>query len=252
VEYHETLPSTQLRARELAEEGLPRAVVAAKEQTKGRGRIARQWESPKGSGLYFSILFRPALPPAAAYLVNAAAALSVADAVRSLLGIELQLKWPNDLLLPKGIAGERKVCGILSESATRGGALDYCITGIGINLRKPPGLSAEVEARSGWLNQAGTRKELDETALLPRNLKAYFGWVSRMESDGIKDGGIASMLEVYRGKCASIGRVVKVETDTETLTGTCSGIGDDGELIVDTPSGTRRFHVADVTHARLA
>lgn len=258
VEYHESLPSTQLRAQELAKEGLPKALVVAKEQTKGRGRVARRWESPKGSGLYFSVLFRPALPPAEAYLVNAAAALSVADAVQSLLNLELQLKWPNDLLLPKKLlscdvlsnnvnAGERKVCGILSESATRGGALDYCITGIGINLREPPRLPSEVAERSGWLSQAGGQKEIDEMELLSRVVGAFFGWVGGMERDGA-----APMLAVYREKCASVGRVVRVETDTETLTGTCSNIGDAGELVVETPLGTRRFHVADVTHARLA
>jgi BirA family biotin operon repressor/biotin-[acetyl-CoA-carboxylase] ligase len=232
---------------------MPRAVVVADEQTRGRGRIARRWESPKGSGLYFSILFRPAVPSAAAHLVNAAAALSVAEAVRLLLGIELRLKWPNDLLLPGGVmTGERKVCGILSESATRNGALDYCITGIGINLREPSCLPPEVAERSGWLSRAGgenqkeTGKKVDGMELLLRVVEIFFGWVDTMEREGV-----ASMLEDYRGKCASIGRVVRVETDTETLTGTCSNIGNDGELVVETPLGTRRFHVADVTHARL-
>jgi BirA family biotin operon repressor/biotin-[acetyl-CoA-carboxylase] ligase len=254
VEYHESIPSTQLRAQELAREGVSKAVVVAEEQTKGRGRIARRWESPKGSGLYFSILFRPALPPAAAYLVNVAAALSVAEAVESLLGLGLELKWPNDLLLAadavKEQRKERKVCGILSESATRNGALDYCVTGIGINVRKPPCLPPEIAESSGWLSQASDPIEIHngaERALLCRVVEIFFGWVEAMEREGT-----ASMLAAYRKKCASIGRAVKVETGTETLIGTCSDIGDGGELIVETPSGIRRFHVADVTHARLA
>lgn len=247
VEYHESLPSTQLRAQELAREGSPRAVVVAGEQTLGRGRLARRWESPRDSGLYFSVLFRPSLPLAAAYLVNVAAALSVADAVRLLLNLELRLKWPNDLLFPNDVvAGERKVCGILSESATRSGALDYCVTGIGINLREPPYLSAEVAERSGWLSQAQSRKEIDGMELLSRILDIFFGWIRKMEHEGT-----APMLSIYRRKCTSVGRIVKVETDTETLIGTCSNIGNDGELVLETSLGTRRFHVADVTHARL-
>ena len=87
VEYHKSIPSTQLRAHELAREGVSKAVVVAVEQTKGRGRIERRWESPKGSGLYFSMLFRPTLPLSAAYLVNVAAALSVAEVVRALLNL---------------------------------------------------------------------------------------------------------------------------------------------------------------------
>ena len=258
VEYHESIPSTQLRARELAQAGALRAVVVADRQTKGRGRMARQWESPKG-GRYFSILFRPALALASAYLVNVAAALAVAEAVQSLLNLELRLKWPNDLLLPGDwpsdggfahvIAGERKVCGILSESATRNGTLDYCITGIGINLREPPRLSPEVAERGGWLSQGSPKadREVDRKELLSRVVAAFFKWI-----DGMEREGTAPMLEVYRERCVSIGRAVRVETDAETLTGTCLNIGDDGELVVETPLGTRYFHVGDITHARLA
>jgi BirA family biotin operon repressor/biotin-[acetyl-CoA-carboxylase] ligase len=173
----------------------------------------------------------------------------VADAVRFLLDLELRLKWPNDLLLPDDtVRGERKVCGILSESATRNGAIDYCITGIGINVHEPPSLPPEVAERSGWLSRgkAEGRKKIDKMELLPRIVEVFFRWIHRMEHEGV-----APMLAVYRRKCASIGRVVRVETSAETLMGTCSNIGDDGELVVETPCGTRRFHVADVTHAGL-
>jgi BirA family biotin operon repressor/biotin-[acetyl-CoA-carboxylase] ligase len=240
-EYHETLPSTQARARELAGEGVKNAVVVAGEQTAGRGRLARRWESPKGSGLYFSVLFRPVLQPGTAHMVNIAAAMSVAKAVRALLGLELELKWPNDLLVL--CAGEyRKVCGILSESATTNGALDCCIPGIGLNLYAPPGLPPDLKDRAGWL--CGPEEEVDRTKMLSGIIDNFFDWVREMES-----GRTGRMLSEYRERCASIGRVVRVETDSETLTGLCSGIGDGGELLVETPEGTRGFHVADVTHA---
>ena len=240
VEYHETLSSTQLRAHDLAREGLPRAVVVADEQTAGRGRSTRRWESPKNSGLYVSILFRPLFLPAIMHFVSVASALSVAEAVRGLLGSELRLKWPNDLLNDEG----RKVCGILSESSVQGKTLDYCITGIGINLYEPPSLPPDVAARFGWLCRKG--EKADRVELLSRVVKNFFGWIDAMESEGT-----ARMLEVYREKCVSVGRTVKVETETESLTGTCSGIGDEGELILETPCGPRGFHVADITHAEL-
>jgi BirA family biotin operon repressor/biotin-[acetyl-CoA-carboxylase] ligase len=240
VEYYDSIASTQLRARELAQEGVPRAIVVAGEQTAGRGRAARRWESPKDSGLYASVLFRPSLPQAKAHLVNIAAALSVAEAVRSLSGQVLSLKWPNDLLNGE----DRKLCGILSESATREGTLDHCITGIGINLFEPPSLPPDIAKRAGWLRRR--EETLDALELLSRVMKNFFGWIGRMER-----GGVTLLLEVYRSKCASIGRTVKVETEEETLTGLCSGIGDEGELILETPGGQRRFHVADVTHAKL-
>ena len=242
VEYHDTLSSTQVRAKELAGEGVKRALVIAGEQSAGRGRAARRWESPKGSGLYFSVLFRPALPKGSAHMVNAAAALSVAGAVRSLPGPELQLKWPNDLLISSA-CGYRKVCGILSESALRGESLDYCITGIGLNLYPPPGLPPDLKDRVGWLWGEG---KINRAELLSLIVEKFFNWIHIMEREGVEH-----VLSAYRERCASVGRVVVVETDSETLTGLCAGIGNDGELLVETPEGTRRFHVADVTHARL-
>ena len=243
VEHHDTLPSTQTRARELAGEGTKKAVVAAYEQTAGRGRVARRWESPRDSGLYFSILFRPVMPAETAHLVNVAAALSVAEAVRSLLGLELKLKWPNDLLI-SNVAGYRKVCGILSESAVRDGALDYCITGIGLNLYAAPALPSDVAGRAGWLCEHGDK--IDRVKLLSVVVENFFGWVRVMENNGTE-----RVISAYRERCASVGRVVRVETGAETLTGLCAGIGNDGELLVETPKGTRIFHVADVTHAGL-
>ncbi|MDR2176089.1 MAG: biotin--[acetyl-CoA-carboxylase] ligase, partial [Synergistaceae bacterium] len=155
MELHDSLGSTQTRAHELARGGVRRALVAAREQTAGRGRLTRRWESPKGGGIYFSILFRPSLPSSKVHLVNVAAALSVSEAVRSLLGVETSLKWPNDLLLSCSSADSSagagrdavdretggKICGILSESVFRGASLDYCITGIGINFYAPKGRS---------------------------------------------------------------------------------------------------------------
>jgi biotin-(acetyl-CoA carboxylase) ligase len=82
--------------------------------------------------------------------------------------------------------------------------------------------------------------------LLSRVVKIFFDRIDAMESEGT-----TRMLEVYREKCVSVGRTIIVETETETLTGTCSGIGDEGELILETPCGPRGFHVADVTHAGL-
>ena len=243
VEYHDTLPSTQLRARELAGAGAGKAVVVAGEQTAGRGRLARRWESPKESGLYFSVLFRPALPAKSIHMVNIAAALSAAEAARHLLGLELELKWPNDLLITRA-GGYRKVCGILSESAVRDGALDYCITGMGLNLYAPPGLTRNLEDRVGWLCENGDK--IDRVELLSRTVANFLGWIYAAEREGVR-----IMLEQYRERCASVGRVVRVETDAEIFTGLCAGIGNNGELLLETPEGTKSFHVADVTHASL-
>jgi BirA family biotin operon repressor/biotin-[acetyl-CoA-carboxylase] ligase len=247
VEFHDSLDSTQIRARELAGAGARKALVVTREQTAGRGRLARRWESPKGGGIYFSILFRPSLPPSLVHLVNIAAALAVEETLRLSLGVETLLKWPNDLLL--SVSGPDKnekeaggkVCGILSESFFSGASLDCCVTGIGINFYAPGGCGS-----AGGIRLEG-EKEPGAADLLPRAVRSFFGWIGALEREGS-----GRMLRVYSEKCASVGRLVVVETDSETLTGRCSGIGGDGELLVETPEGTRRFHVADVTHARLS
>jgi BirA family biotin operon repressor/biotin-[acetyl-CoA-carboxylase] ligase len=195
-------------------------------------------------------------------LVNLTAALSVADAARSLLDLELQLKWPNDLLLPHdALTGDKKVCGILSESATRNGSIDYCVTGIGLNLYKPHALPADVAARAGWLcrrenrsrenrsgknGEAAFREAIERAELLARIAGNFFEWIRNLEREGV-----TPMLEIYRERCASVGRVLEVVTEGETLRGLCLGVGGEGELILETPGGPRRFYVADVVHARL-
>ena len=128
----------------------------------------------------------------------------------------------------------------------RNGALDYCVTGIGLNLCAPPTLTPELKDRAGWLCVRGDKIDRVRVKLLSGVVENFFGWVCVMERE---EAGL--LLKEYRERCASVGRVVRVETDSEILTGLCSGIGDDGELMVETPEGTRRFHVADVTHARL-
>ena len=98
VEYHNSLASTQTRAKELGMNGTERAVVVAGRQTEGRGRRDRRWESP-GDGLYFSLLYRPRLAGPDLPFLGLAAVLAVESAVREKTGISPDVKWPNDLLL---------------------------------------------------------------------------------------------------------------------------------------------------------
>ena len=134
----ESLPSTNTELARLASEGEPEGVsVVADEQTAGRGRLQRAWSSPKGAGLYFSLLLRPTIPQNYWPLITFMAAIAVGDALREAAALETDIKWPNDLL-----SGERKICGILAEAmdTPAGRAV---ILGIGINLTQsafPPEL----------------------------------------------------------------------------------------------------------------
>jgi BirA family biotin operon repressor/biotin-[acetyl-CoA-carboxylase] ligase len=113
-------------ARSGAEEGI---AITSLTQTAGRGRLDRKWISPRGEGLYLSLILRPEIEPSRSMIITLAAAVAVAETLALDFGVEADIKWPNDVLV-RG----RKVCGILVESAIEAGRLLYAVLGIGVNL----------------------------------------------------------------------------------------------------------------------
>ena len=134
----ESLPSTNLTAKQLAGEGAPHGtLVVAEAQTAGRGRRGRSFASPLGTGLYLSVVLRSALPMESAALITSAAAVAVCRALQKVCGIdEVQIKWVNDLYY-----NGKKCCGILTEATANfeTGELDSMVVGIGLNLYEPEG-----------------------------------------------------------------------------------------------------------------
>lgn len=117
-------------AAELARKGCPEgAVVTAARQTAGRGRLGRHWLSEPDGGLYLSLVLRPQVSPGAAPLLTLVAGLGAAEAVRTLTGIDCDIRWPNDIMI-RG----RKCAGILVEMETREDSVAYAVVGIGLNL----------------------------------------------------------------------------------------------------------------------
>ena len=133
VEVVEFLPSTMVRAAELAASGAPEGtIVLADHQTAGRGRLGRVWVAPPGTSLMLSVVLRPGLPPVKVWGVATAAGVALADAAAALVGpaAEVALKWPNDLLVGTAAAGFRKAAGLLAESRADGSVL----LGMGVNV----------------------------------------------------------------------------------------------------------------------
>ncbi|HJT29769.1 MAG TPA: biotin--[acetyl-CoA-carboxylase] ligase [Pyrinomonadaceae bacterium] len=220
----ESLPSTNTelarRASEGAAEGL---VILADEQTAGRGRLQRAWSSPKGAGLYLSILLRPTIPHNLWPLITFMAALAVGDALREAAGVQTDIKWPNDLL-----SGERKICGILAESIDTplGRAV---ILGIGINLTAnayPPELATVATSIS-----EATGMEPDREQILAAVLDTLSRWYPRLaEPEQIVDAWS------NRSSFAS-GKLVQVSNGDDVWQGTTCGVEPDGALRLRTSSG---------------
>ncbi len=132
-----TIDSTNDELRRRAENGAPEGtILLAETQTKGRGRLNRSFYSPKGSGIYMSLLLRPTIPAQASLSITTAAAVAAAEAIESCCGVDARIKWVNDVFV-----GGKKVSGILTEASINleTGRLDYAVLGIGINITEPEG-----------------------------------------------------------------------------------------------------------------
>lgn len=220
----ESLPSTNTelarRASEGAAEGL---AIVADEQTAGRGRLQRAWSSPKGAGLYLSILLRPAIPQNYWPLITLMAAVAVGDALHEVAGVQTDIKWPNDLL-----SGERKICGILAESIDTplGRAV---ILGIGINLTEnacPPELANVATSVSEATGCAPDREQI-----LAALLEALSRWYLRLKEPG-------QIIDAWSNRSSyAIGKLVQVSNGDDIWHGTTCGVEPDGALRLRTASG---------------
>ena len=238
---YESLASTNTEAARLALQGAEEGLsVVADEQTAGRGRLQRTWVSPKGAGLYFSILLRPTIPLNQWSLMTFMAALAVGDALLAAGGLQTDIKWPNDIL-----AGERKICGILAETieTNAGRAL---VIGIGINLTREA-FPEELAERATSVAEITNQRPERET-ILAALLQAISRWYSLLqESDGSRKIVAAW---VSRSSYAE-GKLVKVINGDETLRGITRGVEDDGALRLETEAnGIRVIRSGDVVSVR--
>jgi BirA family biotin operon repressor/biotin-[acetyl-CoA-carboxylase] ligase len=234
----ESLPSTNTELARMASEGAAEGVaILADEQTAGRGRLQRAWSSPKGAGLYFSILLRPVIPVNQWPLITFMAALAVGDALQEAAGLRTDIKWPNDLL-----SGERKICGILAE-AIETPAGRAVIVGIGINLT-PSAFHAATSVSEA------TGAQPDREAILAALLRALGRWYSLLGQYSGREKIVAAWSS--RSSYAS-GKMVQVINGDETWQGTTCGVEHDGALRLRTPNGEIKIiRAGDVQSLRCA
>lgn len=174
-----TCESTNDEAARLAAQGAAHGtVVTALRQTRGRGRQGRAWQAPASEGVFWSCVLRPALAPSAAAGLTLAAGVAACEAVRA-CGVAATLKWPNDVVVVQaGVAA--KLGGILTESVTRGSALEYVVVGIGLNVADAP----EVEgARTTSIQHAGGAGARAEVVARLRDSAAH--WLERYLAAGM-------------------------------------------------------------------
>lgn len=127
------IDSTNTRLKNMAKSGAKEFLVLATDmQSEGRGRLGKTFFSPKGCGVYFSLLLKPSIKLSDSVFITVAAAVSVRRAIKKLLNIETEIKWVNDIYY-----NGKKLCGILTEAISIGNSLSSAVLGIGINIKTP-------------------------------------------------------------------------------------------------------------------
>ena len=224
VQVYDTLESSNRTAKLLALDGAPHGtLVLTAHQSAGRGRLGRVFESPAGKGVYLSVLLRPAVPAASAQAATIGAAVAVCRAVQELCGLELGIKWVNDLYYQG-----KKVCGILTEAGTdlESGRLEWLVVGIGLNLTAtaadwPP----ELAEKAGSLYPGGPA---------PVSRAALAGAIARQL---LALCPAFDCLDEYRARCFVPGHWVTVCTVTETYAAKALAIDEEGRLVVQRENG---------------
>ena len=199
-------------------------VVCADQQTAGRGRRGRAWESPKGN-LYTSVLLRPCCSPQEACYYSFAAAMAVFYALAELgLGKNMQMKWPNDVLL-----NDKKVSGVLLEAApVENGIVEWIALGVGINIASCPS-DALYPATS--LADEGLDVTVDR--VLDGFLRALDHWRLTLKYDGFNPLRVVWLADAKRG-------AMSVKMPHQTLEGDFGGLDSSGGLILMLADGSER------------
>jgi len=219
-------------------------VLVAEEQTSGRGRLDRQWTAPARSGLFFSVLLKPAEVPVARWgWLPLLTGVAVATGLSRSAGVDTALKWPNDLLVSIG-GEERKAGGILAERAGDDGV----VIGVGINVTLREGELPVPTA--GSLALAGA-VSTDRDPLLRAVLRALEEWYGRWREAG-GDPSASDLQETYAAGCATLGRTVRAELPGDrSITGEAVAVDGDGRLVIATEDGVQEpVGAGDIVHLR--
>jgi BirA family biotin operon repressor/biotin-[acetyl-CoA-carboxylase] ligase len=238
IYYFDVLPSTMDAAESLARQHAPEGtVVIAEAQTKGRGRRGRQWISPKYKGIYLSIILRPDTAPSASSLITILVAVALYEAISGLTGLEIELKWPNDIMFQN-----KKLGGILIELNAEADVVHSVVVGCGINVNSD---------KDSLAPSAGSLKEclkapVDRVALLKEILRAIEKYYLLFQH-----GRSEQILQAWRGQSNTLGARVKIASLNQQIEGEAVDIDSDGALLIRQDSGViKKIFSGDVLNCQ--
>ncbi len=238
IHFEEIVESTQKTAHFLASEGAAEGTVAlAEEQTRGKGRMARNWHSPRHSGIWMSVILRPSLPPHQAPQLTLVAAVALVQAIEEVTGLTPDIKWPNDILL-----NGKKIAGILTEMQADADQIHFVTVGIGINVNQEAGdfpdeLKQIAVSLRECLGRKVDRAELVRGVFLKLE-KAYLLYLEK---------GFMPIKLLWEAYALSLGKEITARTLTGTIKGKARGITEEGVLLIEQQNGeVSRIYSADI------
>lgn len=225
--YYNSLSSTNTEAKEVAKKVEEGTIVVAEEQTKGRGRLGRGWVSPKGKGIWMSLILKPKMSPLKVAKITLIGAAAVNLALKD-MGIRSYIKWPNDIIIDN-----RKVSGILTEMNCELNMISHVIMGMGINI----GLDKR-DLSNQLADKAISLREVVGGRVDRKKLLAYV--LNRFEElyiPFIRDGDISRTIEISRQASNLTGKDVRIIGSHTEKIGRVLTIDDEGQLVVEYDDG---------------
>lgn len=239
VDVYDSIDSTNLelkrRVRNGSMPGSEYTLIVADEQTGGRGRLGRSFESPKGSGIYMSFHLRPRGMDEDVMLITTAAAVAVARGIKKSTGVETKIKWVNDIY-----AGGRKVSGILAEAVTDQQGHYHIILGIGINIVMPEDMfGEELKDIAGALFYNKEQQDVTRNEIAASVAESFINIYERISK--------REYMKEYRERSLVIGKEVRYLKENEWHEAVVAGIDDDGGLQVEEKGDRITLRTGEIT-----
>lgn len=240
VVFFEETDSTNVRASKLGRDGAPHGtLVIAQQQSAGRGRRGRSWDSPAENSICMTLLLRPELEPVKAPMLTLVMAAAVAAGLKEVTGADVAIKWPNDIVL-----NGKKICGILTEMSAEVGHINYVVIGVGINVNQetfPSEIAETATSLKNEMKKAFSRTEII-ASVMEKFEKYYKIFLEKEDLSGIQ--------EFYNSILINRGREVRILEPGNEYNALAVGINETGELVVDTKEGERKHIFAGEVSVR--
>ncbi len=228
--YFDSIDSTNSYAKKEANKLKDGTVILSEEQLLGRGRRGRSWSSPKGTGIWMSLVLKPNIPPTEGVKMTQIAAAAVCKAIRELTGLNALIKWPNDIVI-----NGKKICGILTEMAGELNEVNYIIVGIGINVNTD-GFACELKEKATSLFIEGGKK-IDRRELVVNILKNF----EALYNIYIKDLDLDETLVIVKNYSAILGKEIKIIQGNLEKKARAIDINNEGLLLVQMDDGNKEL-----------